>query len=507
VARSVVDRGELERWLAPRADLVAERRCGDGSFEAVDGPVRRYRRTVTTEPLPDGRTRVTSTTDFSLAVPYVGWLLVLPARYQFGRPPRTDDDRQPWWAPPQRLDARGASVLGLLVALSVVAGYLNTLLSQTMTFAAAEFGTGTSEQGDTLAAVRVGVVIALVLVALADRRGRRAILLLAATGGCVTAALGALSPSLTVLGGTQLVSRAFTTALALLISIVAAEEMPKGSRAYAVSVLGMSAAFGAGLCVMVLPAADVAEWSWRVLYVVPLVGLVLVRGIARRLPESRRFGLPHARTTMAGHRGRLALLAASTMLVAFFTTPASQFINEFLRAERGFSAAQITLFTLATNTPGGIGVVIGGHLADVRGRRIVGAVGLAGGVGATAVMFVSEGWPLWAWSIVGSVVGGAVVPALGVYGPELFPTSLRGRANGILAVFTVVGSSIGLVLAGRLADALGGFGPTMVVLAPSCLIVVVLILTLYPETAHQSLEELNPEDRPPPPPAGPGLPA
>jgi MFS family permease len=174
-------------------------------------------------------------------------------------------------------------------------------------------------------------------------------------------------------------------------------------------------------------------------------------------------------------------------------------MNEFLRVERGFSASRIALFTVLTNTPGGIGVVIGGRLADVRGRRLVGAVGLAGGVGATVMMFLSEGWPLWAWSITGAVVGGAVIPALGVYGPELFPTSLRGKANGILAICGVVGSSIGLLAAGVLSERFGSFGPALAILSLGSLVVVVLVLTLYPETAHHSLEELNPEDDPVPP--------
>jgi MFS family permease len=499
VTRSVLDRDEADRWMQPRADLVVEVAAGDGRFEVVDGPVHDYLRTVEVSARPDGRVDLTATTEFHIAVPYVGWLFHWPLRRYLSGPPRRRE-RQPWWAPPARLDARAASILGLLVALALVAGYLGTLVSQTVTYAAAEFGVDNRGQGATLAGIRAGILLALVLVAVADRRGRRIVLLGCAVGGCLAAATGALVPSMTWLGATQLVARAFSTTLGLLIGIVAAEEMPRGARAYAVSVLGMSGALGAGLCVMALPLADLGEQAWRLLYLGPLLGLPLVRGIARRLPESRRFGLPHAATTMSGHRGRLALLAVSALLLSLFTAPASQFQNEFLRVERDFSAARITLFTLLTNTPGGIGVIIGGRLADVRGRRVVGAVGLAGGVGATVLMYLSEGWPLWAWSVVGAVVGGAVLPALGVYGPELFPTSLRGRANGFLALAGVAGSSVGLLLAGALSERLGGFGPALALLSLASVVVVVLVLALYPETADRSLEELNPEDAPPPPP-------
>ncbi len=520
---------DVGRWMHPRRDLVHERVL-DGSpvsgppaaagttvvFEAVDGPFRSYRRTVTCEPDVDGRPAVVSTTEFRLAVPYFGWLVALPTRHALRH--LRDDDRQPWWAPPERLDVRAASVLGVLAAASMVAGYLGTLLTQTVTFAAEELGGGGSRaQSVVLAAVRLGVLLALALVAAADRFGRRPVLLVCATGGCLAAAAGAFAPTLAWLTASQLVARAFAAALAVLITIVAAEEMPRGARAYAVSVLGMAGGLGAGLCLQALPLADLDERGWRLVYLLALAGLPLVRSIARHLGESRRFAVAHATVAIAGHGRRLALLAASAFLLATFTAPASQLQNEFLRTERGFSASRIALFALFTNAPAAIGVVAGGRLADVRGRRIVGAVGLAGGVAATVAVYASSGWPQWMWSVAGAVVGGATLPALGVYGPELFPTSLRGRANGLVALLGVLGSVTGLLSAGQLSERLGGLGPALGLLALGPAVLVVLVVLAYPETAHRELEELNPEDltltqvvteptSPPPPPPEPRLP-
>ncbi|MBW3573876.1 MAG: MFS transporter [Actinobacteria bacterium] len=496
VTRVVGPAHEVEGWLRPRRDLVDERRLehADAAFEAVDGPFRSYRRTVVSQPAADGHLAVVSTTEFRLAVPYFAWLLALPTRLALRRlgPP----GRQPWWAPPERLDARAASVLGVLAGASMVAGYLGTLLTQTITFAAEELGGGgTRTQGEVLATVRIGVVVALALVAAADRLGRRPVLLTCAAGGCVAAAAGALAPTLGWLAGTQVLARAFAAGLAVLITIIAAEEMPRGARAYAVSVLGMAGGLGAGLCLWALPLADLGPGGWRLIYLLALVGLPIVRSIATHLDESRRFATPHAAVAMAGHGRRLALLAASALLLTVFTAPASQLQNEFLRAERGFSASRIALFSLLTNAPAGIGVVAGGRLADVRGRRIVGAVGLVGGVAATVAVYTSTGWPQWMWSVVGAVVGGATLPALGVYGPELFPTALRGRANGLVAVLGVAGSVVGLLAAGVLAERLGGLGPALGVLALGPAVLVVLVLLAYPETAQRELEELNPEDR------------
>lgn len=490
----VVDADALAAVLAPRTGFVREKRVGEGEFECEEGPVTRYRRTVEVAESPNepGRHVVVQTVDLRLATPLFWWVFWLPARADLGRLGRPH--HSPWWAPPSRFDMRSALALDSLAGTAYVIGYLGTVLTQTFTFSAAEFGVDKSGQGLSLAIVRADVVLSLVLVALADRRGRRKLLLLTTTVGTVVTLTGALAPSVQGLVGSQLVARGFVTAAAVLIGIVAAEEVPAGSRAYAVSLLSMAGALGAGACVMALPLADVGERAWRLLYLLPVAGLLIVRVVARHLPESKRFGAPHQNVKMAGHGRRLWLLAASTFMLALFTVPASQFQNEFLRDERGFTAAKITLFTLLTATPAAIGVVVGGRLADVRGRRIVGAVGLVGGVGFTVLMFAASGWPLWAWSVVASIIGGATVPALGVYGPELFPTSLRGKANGLIYGVGRVGSIVGLLAVGYLADRFGTLPPALAVMALGPAALAVLVIVAYPETAGRELEELNPED-------------
>jgi putative MFS transporter len=147
----------------------------------------------------------------------------------------------------------------------------------------------------------------------------------------------------------------------------------------------------------------------------------------------------------------------------------------------------------------------------VRGRRLLGAVAIAGGTIATVLMFAVAGWPMWAWAVIGSVIGASAVPIIGVYRAELFPTGLRGRAAGTIDLVALCGSALGLVLAGTLADRWGGFAGPIALLAAGPLVVAALVLVAFPETARRSLEELNPEDElqasaaspaPSPPPPG-----
>jgi MFS family permease len=466
--------------------VIAEREVSPGVFEAAEGPVTRYRR--------EGEC-----VDFKLAVPFFGWLFVLPVRHELRKQLRGEFAGMPWWAPADRLSARAATVLGALCALSLFDGYLGTLITQTLTYVADGFGVeGDRAQGFTLAIVRLAIFLALPLAALADRRGRRMLLLVSVTAGTAMAALTAASPSLAWFTAAQTVARGFSTAIGVFVVVIAAEEMPAGARAFAASVTTMSAGLGAGFCVMALPIADIGDDGWRVLYVLPLLGLPLVALAARKLPESRRFVAAHAHAHMAGHGDRLRLLAVAAFLSAMFAAPVSQLQNEFLRDERGYGAAGISLFTILTVTPAGLAVLVGGHLAEVRGRRLVGAVGLAASSVLATAMYLTYGPVMWTFSLLASTLAGLTVPALQVYRAELFPTSLRAGTGGLLTVAGVLGAAAGVLLAGTLSDALGGLGRAMAILALGPLIVSVLVLTRFPETAHRELEELNPEDAAPP---------
>ncbi len=489
---------ELAALREPRDDVVGERHIDADDYGLEHGPFRTYRRTLHVEPARGGGWNVEQTIRYTLAIPVFGWLFRLPTR----RAMRHRKDRfSYWWAPPDRLDAHAATVLGLLCGVQIVDGYLGTVLTQTLTFATTEFDRGNTAQGVVFGVVRIAIVIALGALALADRRGRRPLLLWSGVAGCAMTFVGGLSPNLWFLGGTQLIARGFSTALGILIIIVATEEMPARSRAWAASVLALSAGLGAGMAVWILPVADTSVRGWRAIYFVAALGIAVMVWAGRRLPETRRFaeGLKHPPVLSAAdrerRRNRLILLAVSAYLTAMFFIPASSFQNDFLRDERSFDATGITLFTIVTSTPIGIGVLTGGYLAESRGRRRVGAVGLTIGTVCTTWAFFSSGTGLWVATLAGNVLGAMAIPALAVYGPELFGTHDRARANGILVTGGVLGSATGLLVAGFLSDRWGDLGLPLLLLASGPLIVVALVLTVYPETAGKELEELNPEDR------------
>jgi MFS family permease len=482
------DRGSpgVDELATPRDDIVAEQVAGPDRFTQAEGPFTSYERVLHRD--DDG---INETITYRLDVPWFGWLFAGPVRAALHH----RRHGQPWWAPPERLDARGVHALGLLCASSLVFGYCAVVFSQTIAFAADEFGTSEGRQAVAGVVVRWGVLFTVVLAALADRAGRRKVLVAVAIAAPICTALCALAPNLATLTIGQAFTRPLALALGIIATIVAAEEMPAGSRAYAISLLGMAYALGSGLCIIALPLADLGERAWRLVYVVPLVLLIVSYDLARRLPESRRFAAPHPRHPPLPRR-RFVLVAAIGFLLNILIAATTFYENRYLKDVRGYSAANISLYTLVTSTPGGIGVIVGGRLADVRGRRIVAAVALVAAAVGSILVFSTAGAAMWLSKLVlVSMIGAATLPALGVYESELFPTGGRGRANGWASAIAIAGSTVSLAIAGTLLDADWSYGSVVSVLAVGPLLLVVLVVVAFPETAHVPLEELNPEDR------------
>ena len=247
---------------------------------------------------------------------------------------------------------------------TMLATFANTLFTQTATFAADSFGVSTRALGAAGAVVRLGVIISLPFAVLADRGGRRQAIVLLGWVTPITSALGAIAPSFGLLVASQTLARPLGIALAFIAGVAAIEEMPRNSRAYALSVLAMAAGFGAGVAVLALRFCDTGPQGWRIVYVMSLVWLPVSVSLSRHLRETRRFEKLH---TVAPPlpRNRLALTCAVALTSNLFIAASSYFQNNYLDKVRHYSGGGIALFTTLTVTPASIGLIVGGRLADV----------------------------------------------------------------------------------------------------------------------------------------------
>ncbi|NBU38750.1 MAG: MFS transporter [Actinobacteria bacterium] len=406
-----------------------------------------------------------------------------------------------WLLLPPEFDERHRKVLLLVGLGSMLVAFTNTLFTQTVAFAADEFGVSNSAQGLGSAIVRWGIVISLPIVARADARGRRPMIVALSWAAPLVCALGALSPNFAVLVATQTLGRPLGLTLDILLAVLVIEEMPRDSRAYATGLLAVLSGLGAGVAVASLPLADISLSSWRWIYVMSLVWLPVALAITRGLPESIRFVA--RRTDFMGHaRGfsrtgltrNLGRICSVVFLTNIFIATMSIFQNRYLKDTRGYSALLVALFTTATSSPAAIGLVIGGRVADARGRRRLGAFMVPVGAALLALSFAAHGPVMWWLAISGAVGLGLAYPAMAVYRGELFPTHQRGLAGGLIMTSSLVGGSIGLIGAGRAVDAGASYGSVMLTLLVFPVLASVVVWMRYPETAHRALEDINPED-------------
>ena len=466
---------------------------------------------------PSGRTEVRLEAEATPPVPYFSWFMgpilrsaskralawaarALRAVEAGERTPPLP--KRPALAPPAAFAAPQAVLLATVCAVAAAATYGSSLLSQNVDYVGESFGASDRALGAALAISRAGVLIALVAAAMADRRGRRLLMLYSFAGVCVANAIAASAPNLAVFTVGQTLMRGFANTALIVAGIATVEEAPEGARAYSLALLGLAGGFGYAFGVVLLPVADLGTEAWRFSFALSAATALLLPSFARRLAETQRYAGLAARNAQRGrvaevfdrsYGGRFGILVLTGFLFSIFSAPSSQFTNLYLADDRGFSGLDITIFRAITQgLPGVLGIVIGGRLAETRGRRPVAAIALFAGTVAQMVFFLYGSAVLWVASAAAIIFGGIAAPALGAFNGEMFPTEIRGTANAFLLVAGVAGSAVGLVLSGSLSDRIG-LGEALALTGIASLVASLLVLRL-PETASRRLDEVSPSE-------------
>lgn len=500
------------------ADPVDPR--ADGSriaWSSVPDVVARVERVAEVRP-DGGGTILTLHARVATGVPYFGWVVRPLARRSVARGLRHMADaiearalgrpvapapRRPAWAPADRMDPAQARALGTLFMLLAVATYGGSLFTQTIDYVADAYGASDADLGLTLALTRIGVLVGLVGSALADRRGRRAVALASLTGVCVTALLSGLAPNLATFGTVQVLNRGFVQLASVVAYIAVTEEAPEGARVYMLAVAGMAAGTGFALGAVMLPLADTSDEAWRALFFVAGLGLLLVPGIARRLPETRRYAAMAARAAHASVREvldptygrRFALVALTVFLLSFFGAPTFQFTNRFLADERGFSALDILVLRAATQSVTALaGAWVGGRLAESIGRRTVAQRATLVLAATTAGFFTLDGAALAVMMLVATAAAGVGGPATAAFNTEMFPTEVRGRAGAALLLAGVGGAVFGLLAVGYLSGPLGSVGTALAATCAMPVAVALLLIPRLPEARGRALDDVSPPE-------------
>jgi MFS family permease len=407
--------------------------------------------------------------------------------------------------PPVAFTPQQAGRLAALAAVALVANFSGALLSQNGDAVTSAFEQSDQALGVALAIARAGVLVSLVAIALADRWGRRRVILVGLLGACAANLLTAFSPTFEVFTGAQLMNRALVNTVLIVAGIAAVEDAPEGARAFATGMYALALGAGFGLAVVLLPFADLGDYGWRISFALSAALVFLLPFIAPHLKETTRYVRVADRR---GRRGRLRelfdkaygarflLLGLAAFLTNVFSAPSSQLSNRYLTHAHDFSNADVAVFRAVTaGVPGIIGVLLASRLAESRGRRPVTIVGLLVATVFQAAFFLADGTLLlWITPVIAIVAAACAGLALGTLDAELFPTEVRGTSSGFLLVSGVVGSAVGLVLATQLKSFAGGLGPAIALCGIATLIAAVFVVPRLPETADRRLDEVSPSE-------------
>lgn len=397
----------------------------------------------------------------------------------------------------------------LLVSATFFEGYDGTIVSLAFEDIGREFSAGEATLGIARAAIELGLFFAFFLGRLADRWGRRRLLVWSVAGYTLATFATAFAPDLWSFAALQSISRVFLGAEYAVAVTMIVEEFPAHRRG---PMIGRLLAFGAlgdlAVAVLLVAGAHEGPLGWRALFLVGIVPLVALAWFRRRLRETRRFEQHNA--TVAGelqadfwapwrgpYRWRLVLVGLVHLLRSIPFFAATSWFFYYAEREQGIDETVLYVMFLGAFAFGLVGYAACGALLERLGRRPATLLYLVASLGFGLALFQVEGAVPIAVALVGAIFFGVgSAPALSAMATELFPTAIRGQAAAWSRnVFEIAGFVAGPLLVGVLGDhysgAIGSVGDTISVLFVLFVPAIWLVARHLPETRGLELEAID----------------
>lgn len=401
--------------------------------------------------------------------------------------------------------ASGVGQFGVVAALGDVAKSFGHIASGATI--ANQAGLSGSSLGLGLAIIRLASLGALPLAAMADRLGRRVVLLSITAIGLTITLIAAASPGYWWFVVIFATGRPLLSAANSLCSVLAAEETSSKDRAKAMAAVAAAYGVGAGVTAIIHSLAG-STLGFRGICLLAAVPLATLPFAARKLKEPVRFiGVAQARQKQqsTGKRKTSVILAAMkppyrrrmliVALLAFFlsvvTGPANTFVFLYAQNILHVSGTVTALMVFCAGATGLLGLLAGRWSADNFGRRKTASFTMMLLAVTQVVTYSGSKTGMFVGYVVGVGVAAIFAPAAGALANELFPTEVRASVGGWNVAAGVLGASVGLVVFGLIADIGNRFGiAAAITFLPS--VAVALVFYALPETKGREPEDLWP---------------
>ena len=409
--------------------------------------------------------------------------------------------------PRPALSGRQRSVLAMVALASLVTSYGATI----MVLALPQIQDGLSIENaavsDVAATIRLGSLLAVPIVLVADRIGRRPALLFVISANVILTAATGASPSIETFVVLQFLSRMLHTATGILTAVFVAEELPSEHRGWGFGVLALLSGVGAGVALLMFGMIDSLPFGWRTLYFLGLIALALFPLLRLRLPETQRFQSVRTQSNQfsitvhlspivsvaTAYPGRFAAIAAVVLIVAISNVAGGLYGPTYLQTEHGWSPARLSAIVLVTGTIGVASALYLGNISDRFGRKRMAVLFLLASPCAIVGFYQASGAALPVLLVIFALVGMGADVSLAAMGKELFPTSYRSTVAGFVAMVAAAGGVFGLWAHGRLVGVIDDQWTAVSVLALLGLLAPFIVLAALPETNRRLLEEISPE--------------
>jgi AAHS family cis,cis-muconate transporter-like MFS transporter len=315
--------------------------------------------------------------------------------------------------------ASGFAQFGVVAALGDVArGFGQVNAGATL---ADQAGLSGTSLGIGLAIMRLASLGALPITGLADRFGRRRMLLVTVGLGLAMTALAAASPSYWWFVAIFASGRPLLSATNALAQVTAAEQTGSNDRAKAVALIAAGYGTGAGVVAIVHSLAERAI-GFRGVFILALVPLALLPLLSRWISEPDRFAvaaagsqhpIPVLGAVAPPFRRRLMVIAVLSFAVSVITGPANSFVflfaQNFLHQRGVVTAAMV----VGAGVAGLAGLLAGRWLADHVGRRLTGALAMVAVALFATLTYAGSAPALLIGYILGVFAGSIFAPAAG----------------------------------------------------------------------------------------------
>jgi MFS family permease len=420
---------------------------------------------------------------------------------------------RPWWSriiasKPPPLTAAHWNILGLVLVGEITAQYAASIFVMALPQIQVGLAIPEDQIGSIGGSVRIGMTLTIFITAIADRLGRRRLLLGSIALLCLATAATGLTRSGDEFLAVQFVARIFMGAVFMLGAVVIAEEFSARDRGWGIGALAMLGASGYAAGMGIYAAVDWMPSGWRILHFICLLPLLVLPMLARRMPETQRFrdgadarGLAAAetfwqsliapfRSLASSGRTRIIALCVFAFCFEFVGWPILVLLSKHLQHQQAYTPGEVSLVMMLGGVVGIVGNVAAGQWSDRFGRRPV-VIGLLIVLAAGSVMmFRSSGILIpigWAAASFG-LTGGNVL--LSTLASELFPTASRSTAAGMRMTLASLGGAVGFYVEAALYD--GNHADAVLMLLPALGLAALAVLFL-PEGAGRELEEVAPD--------------